>query len=572
MQHLARGGYMVGKLATLHHPDGILIETGSDQDKAIALTSEYLKRDNVTLFEAAIESKGKLVRIDILRKVDGAYDLIEVKSKSYETVPNPGNQQVIPRDLDKYVLDLAYQFFVFREAFPGATVRPYLFLPDKSKNTTIEGLNLLFTISEHINDTSRFRRYEVSFDENRKDDIVRDDLMTLVDVRQQVLDLQTDIEQEADQLLKSLNNGLQKISVPLSKDCFKCEYSLTNDRHPISGYDECWAGYPIVDHHVKDLYYVGMVGGSKKPVVNELIRERKVSLFDIPTTEFHGKRGERQHIQIENTKSNSEWASSEMRTQMGRWKYPLHFIDFEGTITALPFHKGMRPYEPVAFQWSCHTINRLGDEPIHTEWINLEPRFPNFAFAESLMARIGTEGTFFMWSPYENTMLKSIYTQLSKYGHSNPTLRNWLEHVVAIDSSDNGMFVDLCKFALDHYFHPKMKGRVSIKVTLPAVLSSCHSERITHWLNSFEKDVSVFKLDTKGEIVNPYKLLPAVDIFELAERVEDGMGATRAYEHILFGLGKSKMEEVQSYKRALLRYCKLDTLAMVIIWEHWNTM
>jgi len=30
--------------------------------------------------------------------------------------------------------------------------------------------------------------------------------------------------------------------------------------------------------------------------------------------------------------------------------------------------------------------------------------------------------------------------------------------------------------------------------------------------------------------------------------------------------------ERESYKNALLRYCELDTLAMVMIYEHWKTI
>ena len=55
--------------------------------------------------------------------------------------------------------------------------------------------------------------------------------------------------------------------------------------------------------------------------------------------------------------------SRELKGKLKRWEYPLHFIDFETTISALPFHKGMRPYEAVAFQWSCHTIKKPGSEP-----------------------------------------------------------------------------------------------------------------------------------------------------------------------------------------------------------------
>ena len=67
LQHLARGGYMVGKLATLYYQSGILIDTGTDHNEAIKETKRHCQKAKVTLFEAAIESKGKLVRVDILQ-------------------------------------------------------------------------------------------------------------------------------------------------------------------------------------------------------------------------------------------------------------------------------------------------------------------------------------------------------------------------------------------------------------------------------------------------------------------------------------------------------------------------
>ena len=38
----------------------------------------------------------------------------------------------------------------------------------------------------------------------------------------------------------------------------------------------------------------------------------------------------------------------------------------------------------------------------------------------------------------------------------------------------------------------------------------------------------------------------------------------------MFGLRKGNKGELEKYKQALLRYCKLDSLAMVIIWEYWS--
>ena len=68
MDYLAEGGYLVGKLATILYPEGISIDTGGDQTKAVELTNKYLQQENVTLFEAAVEVGGKLIRIDILEK------------------------------------------------------------------------------------------------------------------------------------------------------------------------------------------------------------------------------------------------------------------------------------------------------------------------------------------------------------------------------------------------------------------------------------------------------------------------------------------------------------------------
>ena len=567
LQHLARGGYMVGKMATLLYPNGILIETDGDYSKAIELTKNYLKRDKITLFEAAIESKGKLIRIDILEKKNNRFNLIEVKSKSYETSSEEKIIKKNRKELEDYIVDVAYQYLVLKEAFPKMKIKPWLFLPDKSKNTKIEGLNFLFRTEEPKNN-SRFKKYNVIFDKSRILDLLHDDLMTLVDVEQRVLELQEMIQDEIDLLLPSLNKRIKKIKANVSKHCFKCEY--ISDLK--SGYDECFCGFPKVEHHVKDIYHIGTIGGPKNPLVNELINNKKISITDIPLDMLTGIRGERQLIQIKKTLSGTEYSSRELKGKLKRWEYPLHFIDFETTISALPFHKGMRPYEAVAFQWSCHTIKKPGSEPIHSEWINLELEFPNFKFAESLMKQIGRTGTVLMWATHENTILRTIYNQFEKYKYQNLELYEWLEYTVKFDKYDVGRLLDMNKFTFDNYFHPLMKGKTSIKWTLPAVLSSYKSKRITNWLTKFEEDLSLYKRDESGNLINPYLLLPPIDIYEKAETVNEGTGAMRAYEDLMFGLNKGDETIKQKYSGALKKYCKLDTLAMVIIWEHWSNL
>ena len=80
-------------------------------------------------------------------------------------------------------------------------------------------------------------------------------------------------------------------------------------------------------------------------------------------------------------------------------------------------------------------------------------------------------------------------------------------------------------------------------------------------------------------LINPYKLLPAsqmIDAYGEDEEedngylVNEGTGAMRAYQDMLYGLAKNDPEKKAKLREGLRIYCKLDTLAMVVIWEHWR--
>jgi hypothetical protein len=51
--------------------------------------------------------------------------------------------------------------------------------------------------------------------------------------------------------------------------------------------------------------------------------------------------------------------------------------------------------------------------------------------------------------------------------------------------------------------------------------------------------------------------------------VAEGGGAVRAYEAMMYGLEREDPAARAAWRELLLRYCRLDTLAMVLIWEHW---
>ena len=89
-----------------------------------------------------------------------------------------------------------------------------------------------------------------------------------------------------------------------------------------------------------------------------------------------------------------------------------------------------------------------------------------------------------------------------------------------------------------------------------------------------------------GRAVSPYKKLPKVATYlpgdpervrrllahqdESLESISNGGEALTAYGLLQFC--KEGSSKAQALESALLRYCELDTLAMVFIWEYFNEM
>lgn len=584
MEMLAKGGYVVGLMATLQYPDGVEI-TGNTKE-AIEKTNEYLKQENCVLFEAAIQSVEKLIRVDILQKIGNKINLIEVKAKSHDTEDDKYKQEKL---LEKYIEDVAFQYLVMTEALPEYEINPYLFMPDKSKRTNIDGLIGWFTVLDSKDDSDkeveelpaqqkpRFRKPEVLFkyehDLNRSNyiEILKNDgLLQLRPVKEKVLQIQDVIRNRANNFIRILKDGIQDADFAINKACKACEFKC--DGGIKNGYKECWGSLADPNPHIFDLYYGGSVTNEdKQPYLDELISLSRTSLYDIVPERLKNKKGEigvraqRQMIQLKYTEEDKEWTSHELDSILKEFPYPLHFIDFETYTGALPFHEGMRPYELIAFQWSCHTIPYKGATPIHSEWIETEGKFPNFAFAESLMKQIGISGTPFMWATHENTVLRTILNQMETFSYTNSALSDWLIGITSDKSvKREGRLVDMNDLTKKYYFHPFMKGRTSIKKVLPAIWNN---NIYLHQIPFF-KDYSA--TDFEGGIIDPYDTLkPDTTQIDEEDAVAGGTEAMRAFQRIRFDDSLS-LDQKKEIKRQLLEYCKLDTMAMVIIAHHWG--
>jgi len=275
------------------------------------------------------------------------------------------------------------------------------------------------------------------------------------------------------------------------------------------------------------------------------------------------------------------------------WKFPLHFIDFETSAVALPFNKGRRPYEQIAFQFSHHVLHADGRIEHADQFISAEAGvFPNFEFIRALRKSLsGDDGTIFRYASHENSILNAIYDQLRS--SSELDKQDLLTFIQSISTSKNDRvekwegerkMVDLCAVIKAYYYNPLTKGSNSIKMVLPAVLQSSALLKAKYAQSIAQANISSLNFDSTqiwlqeedGEVTNPYKMLPPLfegwsdDEIEATlselDNIANGGAALTAY-------GKLQYTDMSPAERkalcaALLKYCELDTLAMVMIYEH----
>ena len=489
---LAEGGYMVEQLAKEMFPEGIAVEYDrNDPEGSAARTTELLQRDRVTLFEATLLKDGKLARVDILKKSGDRFELIEVKSVSFDSDatrdfpagPFRGKRapHLIASKFQDYLEDVAFQVHVLQTLYPGADITPFLMLVDQARRTTIEGLPAMFRVERDVDG----RDLVVEFIGDAEA-VRRDNFLARVNVSEEVSLLMEEVVAAANEF-----SALLPASGPIRRqrvidwDCRGCEFRV-DATESVNGFRECWGRLAEPVPHLFDLYKFGATKYGDARLADVMIESGMTSLYDIKPDHLVKKDGaptassRRQLIQIEHTRRNEPWIGERLGPALQALRYPLHFIDFETSLLALPYHRGMRGYEKVAFQWSCHTVTSAGAEPAHREWLNTVEAWPNSEFVASLRRAIGDDGDVLTWSPYEATILKEIRAQLARYGSESTEMISWLDVVI------ERRIVDLCKLCEGEFFHPGMRGRVSIKVVLDTLWKAdpVLRQRYAAWMGS----------------------------------------------------------------------------------------
>ena len=150
--------------------------------------------------------------------------------------------------------------------------------------------------------------------------------------------------------------------------------------------------------------------------------------------------------------------------------------------------------------------------------------------------------------------------------------------------------IDLCKVVKRYYYDPLTNGSNSIKKVFPAILTRSEFLQSKYGKPIYGGDGGIPSLNFKkqqwvkkegGIIADPYTLLqPLFKDIDITEReleflygdtvLKEGGAASIAYARMQF----SEMHHNERVELigALLRYCELDTLAMVMIVEAWMHM
>ena len=252
--------------------------------------------------------------------------------------------------------------------------------------------------------------------------------------------------------------------------------------------------------------------GSAKARLSELVDRGILAITDVPDD---SPLSVKQQNQVRAAKTQREVIDcGAIETLLNPYTYPIAFFDYETYAAGVPRFVGYRAFDQIPFQFSLDVMTAPDATIVHHEFLFTEPQCPDSVVIEALQQMIPPTGSIVTWNKsFEMTINKRL-------AERNPVATHFVEAV-------NTRVVDLMHVFTSHAcIHPGFKGSNSIKAVLPV-------------------------------------LVPALSYKELD--IQEGGTASDTYNKIVTGAyGK---HEIEAQRRALLKYCALDTQAMVEIWR-----
>lgn len=269
---------------------------------------------------------------------------------------------------------------------------------------------------------------------------------------------------------------------------------------------------PNICHPELPEYSIFDIPRLTKKKKTELLSLGIVDIKDVPKN-YPLNQKQRQIVDV--VQSNQECINREaIQKEFQHFTFPLYFLDYETYLSAIPMFDGYKPQQQMVFQYSLHKMESLNGDIHHTEHLAFTKDDPSKSLIKQLREDIGDTGTVFVWfKPFEMTRNKELAI-------IHPEFAAFLEDL-------NDRIYDLGDFInFGFYLHPEFKGSWSIKNVLPV-------------------------------------MVPELSYDEM--EIGKGDQAMMAWWELIND--RNSMKDAEKTKTALLAYCKMDTWAMVKIWN-----
>lgn len=243
----------------------------------------------------------------------------------------------------------------------------------------------------------------------------------------------------------------------------------------------------------------------------KLYSEGILNLEDVPVDRL----SDAQRIEVEQYLRKGIWidrpALQEFLKPM--W-YPMAFLDFETVMPAIPIYKGTEPYQQLPFQYSLVTYAHQGAEPVFSDFLGESGTDSRYELIKQLVSEIPVGACVVA---YYSAFEKGRLTEMAE---AYPEFKDRVDEIVA-----NMIDINL-PFKRRDVYHWKMNGTSSLKSVLPAFLPELSYDGL---------------------------------------EIRNGGMAMTAYQGLTAITNQTEKERI---RQALLTYCRLDTFAMVKLYDY----
>ncbi len=320
----------------------------------------------------------------------------------------------------------------------------------------------------------------------------------------QSTDITQNIEELSGNVEIQMSDALRLMQNSEEPRVCNCIYESRGNQCPAFKY--CHPDVP--DYSVHDICRIGV---SKKKL-REMIDNDWLRIEDIP---LDYELSNTQQPQVHATITGENFIDTKnIHEELEKIEFPIYFLDYETYPSAIPVFDGCGPFQQVPFQYSLHILEEPGGKLEHREFLHIENTKPMEALAHQLRSDMGDTGSVIVWNKSfeggRNTELAEAFPDLSEFLHGV-----------------NNRFYDLEDiFKAQYYVHKDLKGKTSIKSVLPVLCPELSYKNLN--------------IQNGGMACNSWKEM----VFQMEDQTQ-----------------KNQVAE------DLKEYCKLDTFAMVMIWE-----